>query len=269
MCPKCGADACQCPAAESRPPALAEQSRAMPTDSSGPDGIIVGEYSGVMQAAFLRRGIRMITVDYGPSRVPGAWHYQGDARDIVFTRRWKLLIGHPDCTHIARCGSDRWKLKITDHRHWWGLADVLLWLSAPADAVMVEQPIGALERYFPLPFQNLQPWMFGHCNSKCWRLYCSDNVPTIFPTDIVPGRVRFARGGSARARSTTQVGMAEAVAAQVDPRKLAPRRQPPLVYAYAIKQLAATYVLANGADALPPDHDHPMAMPQSRPPRMR
>ena len=86
MCPKCGADACQCPAAESRPPALAEQSRAMPTDSSGPDGIIVGEYSGVMQAAFLRRGIRMITVDYGPSRVPGAWHYQGDARDIGTVR---------------------------------------------------------------------------------------------------------------------------------------------------------------------------------------
>ena len=84
MCPKCGADACQCPAAESRPPALAEQSRAMPTDSSGPDGIIVGEYSGVMQAAFLRRGIRMITVDYGPSRVPGAWHYLGTLRGATF-----------------------------------------------------------------------------------------------------------------------------------------------------------------------------------------
>ena len=145
ICPQCGADGCQCPPAAERmaPPGA---SRWL-TDYSLPDGIIVGEYTGVMQRAYAAFGVRLLSVDYGPSDDAGVWHYQGDAREIVYSRRWPILIAHPTCKHVARSGQKVWPKKIADGSHWWVLANILVWLCAPALAVLIEQPIGAFEKY--------------------------------------------------------------------------------------------------------------------------
>ena len=190
ICPQCGADGCQCPPATER---MAPQSDSRwLTDFSLPDGIIVGEYTGEMQRAYAQRGITLLSVDYGPSDDPGVWHFQGDARVVAYSRRWPLLIAHPTCKHVARSGQQVWPKKIADGSHWWGLANILLWLCAPALAVLIEQPIGAFEKYYDAPMQTLQPWQHGHGNSKTWRLFHSDNVPVILPTRIVGSGTRRA-----------------------------------------------------------------------------
>eukprot|EP00966_Prymnesium_polylepis_P217392 5031555-Prymnesium_polylepis.1 len=95
---------------------------------------------------------------------------------------------------------------------------------------MIEQPIGAFEKYYDAQMQTLQPWQHGHGNSKTWRLFCSDNIPTVSPTRIVGGQKRYATSGSARQRSRTQAGVAHAIASQVNPRQLQPRRTAPPIY---------------------------------------
>ena len=121
----------------------------------------MGEYSGCFQQAYADLGVNMLTVDFRPSERPGGLHYQGDAREILFARRWQLLIAHPTCRDVARSGSNVWPEKVASGSHWWGLADILFWLCAPADAVIVEQPIGAFEKYYMAPTHSFHPYWFG------------------------------------------------------------------------------------------------------------
>eukprot|EP00966_Prymnesium_polylepis_P011125 255864-Prymnesium_polylepis.1 len=57
-----------------------------------------------MQRAYAAFGVRLLSVDYGPSDDADVWHYQGDAHEIVYSRRWPILIAHPTC---KQCRSQR------------------------------------------------------------------------------------------------------------------------------------------------------------------
>lgn len=280
-CPTCTADTCQCPW-QDRPTAVPVQRRGADqdmimslllhavhttlTDSSEPVGVIVGEYSGVIQAAYAARGINMLTVDWRPADSPKGLHYRGDAREVVFSRRWRLVIAHPWCRDLSRSGASKHVVKDAAGDVWRGLAWVLLWLCAPADAVLVEQPIGLFEVFYDAPVQTIQPWWFGDMTQKTWRLFHSDNVPAILPTNIVGGRCTKQHRQRIKdpvlreyMRSRTTPGLADGIAAQVQPALLPPRQHPPPVFHYEVQRMAATYELSGGT--LPTDFARPLVAP--------
>lgn len=279
-CTMCGVDTCQCPRstttgvrefwAEPAPGRVARFVDLPLADPYAPVGVIVGEFSGALQRAYAAVGIIMLTTDYRPTENVGGLHYQGEARDVVFRRRWQLLIAHPTCRDVARSGSNLWPEKAASGSHWFGLADILFWLCAPADAVVVEQPIGAFERYYSAPQQSVHDYWFGGDEQKHWRLFTSDNVPHLLPTDVSSARdtsrhdKRYGSQVEAEmARSRTPDSIARAFAAQIQPARLGPRRSPPLVYAIEVERMGATY--AREGQPLPSEYNHPWAMPAGRP----
>lgn len=206
--------------------------------------VIMGEYSGRVRDAFLRRGHDAISVDYLPTEVWGP-HHQGEffafiEAERVAGRWFDLMVAHPSCTDLAISGA-RW---MTDHfvksmtgaevhdgeRGYWhdGSAKRTkrdaavefvkrLW-ALPIDKVCLENPISLLSRFWYKPTQIIQPWQFGHGETKATCLWLRGLEP-LMPTQIVDGREgRIWKLPPSpdrwKERSRTFLGIADAMAAQ-------------------------------------------------------
>jgi hypothetical protein len=131
-------------------------------------------------------------------------------------RQWDLLIAHPPCTHLAVSGARWFKGK---HRE---QADALWFvrqlLAAPIPLIALENPISIISSRIRKPDQIIQPWQFGHGETKATCLWLK-NLPKLQPTQIVEGRtprVHHASPGPDRwkERSRTLSGIAAAMAEQ-------------------------------------------------------
>lgn len=178
--------------------------------------LIACEFSGVVRDAFIRHGHDAMSCDLLPSERPGP-HYQGDVRDLL-TERWDLMIAHPPCTDLAVSGARYFAEKIADGRQPAALAFVRLLMDVPIEHIAIENPISIISTHIRLPDQIIQPWMFGHGETKATCLWLK-NLPPLVPTDIVAGReqrVHLMPPGPDRwrERSRTYEGIAEAMASQ-------------------------------------------------------
>jgi hypothetical protein len=182
--------------------------------------VLIGcEESGEVRDAFLRAGHEAMSCDLAPTRKPGP-HYQGDVRDVLHYP-WDLFIFHAPCTHICVSGAKHFAAKRIDGRQQSGVSFFMeLWRHGQQHIPMMaaEQPIGVLSSLFRKPDQVIQPWMFGHGETKATCLWLH-NLPPLKATQIVEGREarihRMAPGPDrARERSATYRGIAEAMAAQ-------------------------------------------------------
>jgi site-specific DNA-cytosine methylase len=176
--------------------------------------LIACEFSGVVREAFRKRGHDALSCDLLPTEQPGP-HYQGDVFDILHDG-WDLMIAHPPCTHLAVSGA-RW-FKDKQQEQLEALDFVRRLLDAPIDRIALENPISVISSKIRKPDQIVQPWMFGHPETKatCWWL---KNLPKLLPTKIVEGRlarVHMEPPGPDRwkNRSRTYEGMADAMAEQ-------------------------------------------------------
>ena len=149
--------------------------------------LIACEFSGIVRDAFRKRGHEAVSCDYLPSERKGP-HIEGDVRD---TLRWEcdhfdLLIAFPPCTHLAVSGARWFKDKQREQ------ADALAfarWLIdfQHIERVAVENPIGILSTRVRKPDQIIQPWQFGHGETKATCLWLK-GLPKLTPTSIVNGR---------------------------------------------------------------------------------
>lgn len=176
--------------------------------------LVACEFSGAVRDAFAARGHDAWSCDMLPSETPGQ-HYQGDARDFL-EAGWDLLICHPPCTHLAVSGARWFKDKKDEQAH--GLGFVMQLWAAPIDHIALENPISILSSRWRKPDQIIQPWQFGHGETKATCLWLK-NLPKLRPTDVVDGRkprVHFTPPGEDRwkERSRTLAGIAEGMAAQ-------------------------------------------------------
>lgn len=176
--------------------------------------LVACEYSGRVRDAFIRRGHEAMSCDLLPTDVPGP-HYQGDVTDIL-GNGWDLMIAHPPCTHLAVSGARWFKNKMTEQAE--ALAFVRLLLDAPIPRIALENPVSIISSRIRKPDQVIQPWQFGHGETKatCLWLKC---LPKLAPTEIVSGRDarvhKMAPGPDRwKERSRTYEGVAEAMAAQ-------------------------------------------------------
>ena len=180
--------------------------------------LVACEYSGRVRDAFIAKGHEAMSCDLLPTEVEGP-HYQGDVFDLIDgsnSENWDLMICHPPCTHLAISGA-RWFKDKTKEQHE-ALEFVRKLLNAPIQKIALENPVSIISTKIRKPDQCLQPWQYGHGETKKTCLWLK-NLPLLKPTNIVEGREarvhRMPPGENRwKERSRTFQGVAEAMANQ-------------------------------------------------------
>lgn len=178
--------------------------------------LIACEYSGTVRDAFIRYGHDAMSCDLLPTEKPGP-HYCGDIRDVI-DYPWDLLIAHPPCTHLSVSGAKHFKEKRLDGRQQVGASFFMMLANQKVQRIAIENPICVMSTLWRQPDQIIQPWQFGHGETKATCLWLK-NLPCLKPTEIVEGREQriFKMPPSperGKERSRTYSGIADAMAQQ-------------------------------------------------------
>lgn len=181
--------------------------------------LIACEFSGIVREAFRRQGHDAVSCDLLPSELPGK-HLIGDVRmflmDAFGRPAWDLLVAFPPCTRLAVSGA-RWFALYPDEQAA-ALEFVRTLMQANVPRIAIENPIGVVNTQIRKPDQIIQPWMFGHGETKATCLWLK-GLPKLQPTELVEGRVaRVHREPPSpdrwKNRSRTYQGIANAMADQ-------------------------------------------------------
>jgi site-specific DNA-cytosine methylase len=180
--------------------------------------LVACEYSGRVREAFRKRGHDAWSCDLLDSEDNSRFHIKDDVSYWLDGRAWDLLIAHPPCTDLAVSGARHFPAKIADGRQQASLAFVQALMDAPIEKIALENPISIISSRIRKPDQIIQPWQFGHGETKATCLWLK-NLPKMVPTDIVEGREakvhRMAPGPNRwKERSRTYQGIANAMAEQ-------------------------------------------------------
>lgn len=178
--------------------------------------LVACEYSGAVRDAFLAMGHDAMSCDLLPTDVEGP-HYQGDVRDVL-EYPWDLMIAHPPCTHLSVSGARHFTEKRKDGRQQSAVSFFLMLARAPIERIAIENPVCIMSSIWRKPDQVIQPWQFGHGETKATCLWLK-NLPPLQPTNIVEGREnRIHRmppsPDRGKERSKTYAGIASAMANQ-------------------------------------------------------
>lgn len=178
--------------------------------------LIACEYSGVVRDAFIRQGHEAMSCDLLPTDAPGP-HYQGDVRDVL-DHPWDLMIAHPPCTHLSVSGARHFEAKRNDGRQQSAVSFFMKLAKADIPAIGIENPVCIMSSLWRRPDQTIQPWQFGHGETKATCLWLK-GLPLLRPTQIVEGREQRIHRMPPSAdrwkeRSKTFPGIADAMAEQ-------------------------------------------------------
>lgn len=177
--------------------------------------LVACEYSGEVRRAFAAQGHYAWSCDLLPAEDGSSNHYQGDVFDII-DDGWDIMIAHPPCTHLAVSGARWFKDKVAEQAE--ALDFVQRLLDADIPKIALENPVSIISSHIRKPEQIIQPWQFGHGETKKTCLWLK-NLPLLVPTDIVEGREQrvWKMPPSAdrwKERSRTFTGIAQAMAQQ-------------------------------------------------------
>ena len=180
--------------------------------------LVACEYSGRVRDAFRAKGHDAWSCDLLPSETETEYHYQKDIFDVIESNEWDLMIAHPPCTHIAVSGARYFAQKIADGRQQDALDFVARLMAVNIDKIAIENPISIISSKIRKPDQIIQPWQYGHGETKSTCLWLK-NLPLLTPENIVPGRAAIVHKmppGPDRwkNRSRTYLGIAAAFANQ-------------------------------------------------------
>jgi len=185
------------------------------TNNTRPMRVLIAcEFSGIVRDAFAARGHDAWSCDLLPSETPGN-HIQGDVCKVLGDG-WDLMIAHPPCRYLAVSGARWFKGRLQEQSA--AIAFVGWLMGAPINRIALENPISIISTHIRKPDQIVQPWMFGHPETKATCLWLK-NLPLLVPTSIVEGRrprVHHESPGPDRwkNRSRTLRGVADAMADQ-------------------------------------------------------
>lgn len=182
--------------------------------------LVACEFSGIVREAFRAKGHEAWSCDFLETEIPGL-HYRGDVRDMLYgniAQAWDLIIAHPPCTYLAVSGARWFKDRHEEQRQAIIFFHEFTTFTEGGPRVCIENPIGIMSTRWCKPTQIVQPWMFGHGETKATCLWLH-KLPKLVPTDIVDGREqrihRMSPGPErGRERSRTYPGIARAMADQ-------------------------------------------------------
>lgn len=217
--------------------------------------LVACEESQVVCKAFRDRGHEAYSCDIVPcSGGHPEWHIQDDVRNLLFATGnyktypypkgapssgdqefWDVMIAHTPCTYVCNSGVTWLKEKdgsLNTHRYIQCINAAaffkLLWdgITCKIPKICMENPIphryAELQKYT----QIVQPWMFGHPETKATCLWLK-NLPKLIPTNDVRKEMLLLPKNKreklhylppspdrARIRARTFEGLANAMAAQ-------------------------------------------------------
>lgn len=176
--------------------------------------LIACEFSGIVREAFRSKGHDAYSCDLLPSEIEGN-HIQEDVLNIL-DDSWHMMIAHPPCTHLSVSGARWFKNKIKEQIE--ALEFVKKLMNAPIEKICIENPISIISSKIRKPDQIIQPWQFGHGETKATCLWLK-NLPILKPTDIVEGRIARIHNmppskERGKERSRTYIGIAKAMSEQ-------------------------------------------------------
>lgn len=195
--------------------------------------LVACEESQRVCIAFREKGHNAFSCDILPcSGGHPEWHIQCDVTllldghcefvtvngDLHCVMRWDMIIAFPPCTDLAASGARHFEKKRQDGRQARSISFFMQFVNADCDKIAIENPIGIMSNIYRKPDQIIQPWMFGHGETKSTCLWLK-NLPLLEPTNIVEGREqriwRMPPGPDrAKERSKTYPGIADAMATQ-------------------------------------------------------
>lgn len=143
--------------------------------------ILIGcEYSGIVRDAFLAKGHDAISCDLLDTESPGP-HYKGNVLDII-NGGFDLGIFHPPCTYLT-ISANKWYKDQPERKSGTlvgaarrqarkeAIAFFMALWNAQIPRICIENPIGIMSTEFRKPDQVIQPWMFGHAETKATCLW--------------------------------------------------------------------------------------------------
>jgi hypothetical protein len=176
--------------------------------------LIACEYSGRVRDAFIAKGHDAVSCDILPSESHGP-HLNCDVLQVLHDG-WDLMIAHPPCTHLAVSGARWFADKIQEQRA--AIEFFMKLANAPIQKIAIENPVGIMSSKWRKPDQYIQPWQFGHGETKKTGLWLK-GLPHLVPTNVVDGRENKIHRMPPSAdrwklRSLTYQGIADAMAEQ-------------------------------------------------------
>lgn len=179
--------------------------------------LVACEFSGIVRDAFRALGHSAVSCDLLSSEAPGP-HLQCDVAKIVLVdgQDFDLMVAFPPCTHLAVSGARWFKDRREEQKK--AVEFFLMLAESGIPKIAIENPIGIMSTVYRKPDQIVQPWQFGHGETKATCLWLK-GLPLLIPTNIVEGReprVHHASPGPDRwkERSRTLPGIAQAMAEQ-------------------------------------------------------
>ena len=149
--------------------------------------LVACEYSGTVRDAFRAMGHDAVSCDLLPTDVPGP-HYQGSVLDIIYDGwPWDMMIAFPPCTHLAVSGARWFAAKRADGRQQQAIDFFMALANANIPKIAIENPVCIMSTQWRKPDQIIQPWQFGHGETKATCLWLK-GLPQLTPTNIVDGR---------------------------------------------------------------------------------
>lgn len=152
------------------------------------------------------------------------WHLQQDITELL-AQKWDMIIAFPPCTYLAVTGN-RWfnvekygeSAIIREKMREKAIGFFMLFANADCEKIVIENPVGIMSSKWRKPSQIIQPWQFGHGETKATCLWIK-NLPLLIPTNIVSGREHNIwkmppSKDRAKLRSKTYPGIAKAIAEQ-------------------------------------------------------
>lgn len=145
--------------------------------------LIACEFSGRVREAFEAKGHNAWSCDLLPTEIPGK-HIVGNVLEIL-NGDWDMMIAFPPCQHLA-CSGARWfKNKVEEQKKAVCFFNKII--EAPIKKIAIENSIGIMSRLYRKPDQIIQPWQYGHGETKGTCLWLK-NLPLLKSTNIVEGR---------------------------------------------------------------------------------
>jgi len=178
--------------------------------------VLVGcEFSGIVRDEFRKKGHNAYSCDIIPSERDNKFHIQRDVRDLDHTK-YDLGIFFPPCTYLCVSGARWFKERQKEQKE--SLKFIKFLMNLPIPKISIENPIGVISTKIRKPDQIIQPYQFGHGETKATCLWLK-NLPKLIPTKIMNERkhvIHLMPPGKNRSRdrSRTYLGVARAMANQ-------------------------------------------------------
>ena len=147
--------------------------------------LVACEESQVVTQAFRKLGHEAYSCDIIECSEGGNpdWHFQQDVTPLL-KEEWDVILAFPPCTHLACSGAAWFKQKRADGRQQQGIDFFMKFTNVNCPLTVIENPIGIMSTHYRKSDQIIQPWQFGHPESKATCLWLK-GLPKLVPTNIV------------------------------------------------------------------------------------